>query len=452
VKNYKALSRALRALACTIFGAVILCPVSSAQQDINIIGGTSPYIILGRGLQWAGSGFGNLNNNFIFTPTGPDVGFCLFMQNNNSSSAHSITVAVSQTGDPALKNFQGVTGKWNTVPTSSTFPFNVPAGSVVGINYKTSASANIAVTFSGGTLQAGSPDTVDIFAVQTTQSSCGALASNSVQGVYTNGANVTNAQNFPVLIGGYASPGVTGSALGMHIGTTGQGLLLDGGVCCQSWASGFVTPSNFSSATFSKLAGSFGTQQQGEQVIDVLPMASVGGKGWTVGFQRTSFLEAATDQNYLTQSNQPAWVVLGKLTNPTAGANLLTHFNTLADPNNPAYKHLVLSCSAACELSVSRITARGTTCTTLTPQNLQLGNGGTVLNPNAGDITENGCTGAPTFGNNMYDINLAAGGTFQIDLSGFVNFHNAGAGGGFAVSVVAGITGVATASLTWMEQ
>ena len=214
----------------TLVTLLSLCAV--AQQDIVIVGGTSPYIVIGRGLNWSGSGFGNIQNNFIFTPTGPDVGFCLFLQNNNPTSAHSVTVAVAQTGDPGLKSFQGVTGKWNTVPTSSTFPISVPAGTVSGINYKTSASANITVTFSGTSAQAGAPDTVDVFAVQTTQSSCGALASNSVQGVYTNGANVTNAQNFPVLVGGYASPGVTGSALGAHIGTTGQGWLIDGGVCC----------------------------------------------------------------------------------------------------------------------------------------------------------------------------------------------------------------------------
>jgi len=420
-----------------------------AQQDINIVGGTSPYIVIGRGLNWSGSGFGNIQNNFIFTPTGPDVGFCLFLANNNPSSSHSVTVAVSQNGDPALKSFNGFQGRWNTVPTSSTFPITVAANSVSGINYKTSASANIVVTFSGTSAQAGSPDTVDVFAVQTTQSSCGALASNSVQGVYTNNANVTNAQNFPVLIGGYASPGTTGAALGMHLGTTGQGLLIDGGNCCQSWASGFQSNP---ATNLSNYKCAPGASTELECVIDSFNLGFFGAKGVAAGYTKNNMLEIATDQFWQTASNTPAWVVLGKLTNPATGATLLSHFSTTANATNFAMRNLVLSCSAACELLVARISARGTTCTTLTPQNLQFGNNNTQLAPNAGDISENGCTGTPTAGTSMFDLNLAAGVPITLDMSGFTNFHNAGGGSGYFVQVVTGITGVATASETWVEQ
>ena len=204
--------RSLRSWAVIAWALFLVPMLARAQQDIQVISGNNPYIALGRNLAWGGSGVGNLNNNFIFHPTDPNIGFCLFLANNNPSSSHSVSVAVSQTGDPNQTSFQGQTGKWFNVPTVTSFPTTVAANTVVGINYKTTASANIAVQFSGATTQAGSPDTVNIFAVQTNQSACGSLAANSVQGVYQNGTNVTNAQDFPLIVGGLQQPGSTSFA------------------------------------------------------------------------------------------------------------------------------------------------------------------------------------------------------------------------------------------------
>ena len=447
-----AISRALRALALTFLPLVMICAPAIGQQDITVVSGTNPYIVLARGVQWAGSGFGNIGNNFIFTPTSPDEGFCLFVSNNNPSSSHSFTVAVHQTGDPAQTTYQSSQGKWTTVPTQSTFPVSVSASSVVGINYKTTASAGIAVTISGNSSAAGSPDTADLFAVQTTASSCGALAANSVQGVYQQGTNVTLSQTFPVLVGGLQSPGTTGFAEAMHLGTNGNGLLLDGGTCCQSWASGFITPGNISSATFSKVAAAFSNSQQSEVVMDVIPIGSLGNQGWGAGFVRTNFLEEATDQQFLTQSGQKAFQIFGRVVNPTANATILHNFNGTTSAVNPAYKNLLISCSAACEVFINRTSALGTTCTALTIRNMQLGNGGTVQAAAAGDVAENACATQPTVTYQMYDIQLASGTTYTVDLSGFVNFHNAGSGSGLSVIANTGITGNIAATLTYMEQ
>jgi hypothetical protein len=145
-------------------------------------------------------------------------------------------------------------------------------------------------------------------------------------------------------------------------------------------------------------------------------------------------------------------VAAGKLTNPVTGATLLSQFKGTATGSNMAYKTLVMSCSAACELIVQRSTARGTTCTLITVQNLQIGNNGTQQAPTADDTVENGCTGAPTLTTTLYDLNLGAGIPVNLDLAGFVNFHNVGGGSGINVAVVTGFTGVASASLTWVEQ
>jgi len=420
-----------RLLAVILFLFVALA-ASYAQQDIFVAGaGSSPYTTIATNANWSGTGPGTVSNNFIFQPVDPNEGFCLFVTNNNPTNAHNFSVSVSQTGDPSLRQFTGKTGQWFSVPTNLAFPVSVAANSTSGINYKTTASAGIVVTITGNSGAAGSPDTANIFAVQTTASACGSLPTNAVQGPFQQNSNVTNAQNFPVLVGGLQAPGVTSFAETAHIGTTGNGWLIDGGVCCQSWASGFVTPGNFASATFSKTMAAFGTQQQGEAVIDVLPMGSMGAKGWTVGFTRTNLLEAATDQNYLTQSGLLAFTVVGRFVNPPAGTTILHHFNKSSSSANPAYKTATISCSAACEVFVNKTTAQGNTCTALTIQNMQLGNNGVVQAPNANDIAENNCTvAAPTVGWQIFDIQLGAGATYQLDLSGFVNFHNAAGNGG----------------------
>lgn len=432
--------------------ALLLCTaLSLAQTDQYIASGSaSPYLTLGRGLIWGGAGLGTVGQNFIFNPLDPNQGFCVFIFNNNTTSAHTFTLTVAQTGDPAIRSYSGNTQRWTNVPTQSSFPISVPANSLLGINYKTTASAGIVISFTGNTTQAGSPDTADIFTVQTNQSSCGSLPVNSVQGPFQQNATVTLAQQFPVLVGGVTSPGSTGSAQTAHMGTTGNGWLIDGGVCCQAFASGFQSNP---ASNLSNLKTANGASTELETVIDNFSMGFVGAKGTAAGLVATNFLEAATNQFYLTASNTPAWVVLGKLTNPATGATLLSHFLTNASAVNAAYKSLYISCSAACELLVTRTTARGTTCTALTPQNEQIGNNGVQLAPVAADVSENACTGAPTASTSMYDLNIAAGSTTNIDLTGTVNFHNAaGNGSGIQVQVVTGITGVATASLTWMEQ
>lgn len=434
--------------------AILLCASLALGQTDNYIssGNVSPYLTLGRGLIWGSQGLGTVGQNFIFNPLDPNQGFCVFIFNNNPSSAHSFTLTVAQTGDPAVRSYQGNTQRWTNVPTTTVFPTSVPANSLIGINYKTTASAGIVISFTGNTTQAGSPDSADIFTVQTNQSSCGSIASNAVQGTVQQGNTETLSNQFPVQVGGLASPGSTGAVLAAHMGTNGNGWLIDGGTCCQSWASGFVSTGNLASATFSNARGAFSAAQEGELVVDTFPLGSLGPAGWTVGFQRTNFLEAATDQNILTQSGLPAFQVFGRAVNPTAGTVLLHHFNKQNSTVNPAYKDAIISCSVACEVFINRTSAQGTTCTALTIQNMQLGNGNTVKAANVNDVAENACTGAPTATYQMYDIQLGPGQSQLVDLSGFVNFHSSVVGGGIDFVENTTITGNAAVTLRFMEQ
>ena len=212
-----------------------LFPQRAEAQTDNFIasGSTSPYLILGRSLIWGGTGFGTIGQNFIFHPLDPNQGFCLFLFNNNPSNSHTFTVTVAQTGDPALQAYSGSTAHWTSVPTQTSFPATVLANSLIGINYKTTASAGIVISFTGNTTQAGNPDSVDAFTVQTSQSSCGTLATNSVQGPYQEGVNITANQQFPVLIGGVQAPETTSAVIPMAMGTQGPGgLVMDAKLCC----------------------------------------------------------------------------------------------------------------------------------------------------------------------------------------------------------------------------
>ena len=433
-------------LLLLILGLGGLC---TAQTD-NFIsaGSTSPYLTLGRALQWGGTGPGTVGQSFIFNPLDPNQGFCVFFFNNNPTNAHSFTLTVAQSGDPGVKTYFGNTQRWVNVATSTSFPASVSANSVLGINYKTTASAVIVISVTGNALAGGSPDTADIFTVQTNQSSCGTIPVNSVQGPYQQNANATLAQQFPVLIGGVSNPGSTSTVRGLAAGANG-GFIWDGVNPNALLGNGFQsTPT---SIFLSPTAVQLGTDTTA--MAHVYPVCTFGGKGVTGGCIRTNILEMASDMFNIPSNAVPGWTAFGKITNPAAAATLLSQFLAVGAVVNAAYKTLVLSCSAACELAVYKITARGTVCTAITPQNLQIGNNQTQQTLNASDFVENACTGTPTLSTQLYDINLGAGTPFNLDLSGLANFHTGLAtGGGLMVQVVTGITGIASASMTFVEQ
>jgi hypothetical protein len=437
---------------------MILCPLVGKMvgqaQDILITGGTNPYIIIGRGIAWGGSGSGNLNNNYIFHPVTPDEGFCLFLSNNNPTNSHTVTVAVSQTGDPAVNSFQGLAQKWNGVPTTSAFPVTVPILGIVGINYKTTASAGIAVQLSGSVVAGGSPDTVDVFAVQTTASSCGALATNAVQGPYQQNAALTLSQQFPVLIGGLAIPGSTTSAQGFVVGSQGNGFLLDSRLSSQLFSANFKNPTTFAAAQ-----GVSGAGQQEEIILGVVPVSGFGVKTGSpavlTGFVKTNVLEAVTDQSIGTGGSMPAWIEFQKVTNPGTGAFILGDYLTTAAAINAAWKWVTVSCSVACEFRIANISSAGTTCTAVTPHSMQLYAGG-ILAFNAQHVSIGGstaCAAQPTTaGADLYDISLAAGTSYTLDVGGLVNFHQAVTIAGLGIFNVTSFTGTMTASIAVMEE
>lgn len=153
---------------------VFLLPVfAQAQIDINIFPGHQPYVQLGKNLVWGNTGVGGANNYFIFSPLNPDQRYCGFIVNNNPTTAHSYTLSAWQTGDPNQSTFiNNVSGRWiqDTVQGNTG---TVAAGATTTFYVHANAGARFAISLTGATTQAGVPDTLDFFVVQTTGESCG---------------------------------------------------------------------------------------------------------------------------------------------------------------------------------------------------------------------------------------------------------------------------------------
>lgn len=125
-----------------------------ALNEINIIQ-TGPYITLARNVAWAGNGLSGFNNAYIFTPSSPDTGICIYVQNLDTS-VHTFTLSAIQTGDPSVSSFNNNPGAWNNLPAiGGGSTIRVAAGTVFGstrILYTQAAgAAKLAILAQGGT-------------------------------------------------------------------------------------------------------------------------------------------------------------------------------------------------------------------------------------------------------------------------------------------------------------
>jgi len=205
----------------------LLQPAFAQNPDLPVNGGSS-YIEVGRGIPW-GTTF---NRTYLLVPNSPNASLCIYVVNNNPTSAHTFTTAIFQTADGQAADFTNNQGRYNSVPLLS-MPASISALQMGSGFTQATAAAKIAVKFSAASTQAGSPDTADVFFVQTTSGSCGsASTSNQVQGTAAPGATATGN---PIVVAGIDNntlvnrmvvlgPALTG-------GTTFPGLLIgDAGI------------------------------------------------------------------------------------------------------------------------------------------------------------------------------------------------------------------------------
>lgn len=155
-----------------IFLAAVLlllgaCGVS-AQQNIPIFP-SGPVYVASSSLVWGTSGANGFNNNFFFTPLSVNESVCVFVSNNNPTSAHTFSLILKSNLNPA--NITPSDNTWFTVATGTNL-FVGASGSInTGAGAYTGGVAEVSINLSGSTTQAGSPDTASLIVIQT-QGNC----------------------------------------------------------------------------------------------------------------------------------------------------------------------------------------------------------------------------------------------------------------------------------------
>jgi hypothetical protein len=160
----------------TFLTTLLLCAsaIFASGQAVDIrLGSIGPYNDLVRGATWGSTGVGNSDNSYIFPPTNPQEQTCVYMSNNNPTSSHTFTITFRYSGDPKvtgyLSNNGTQEGRWKNVQVISD---TILAGSTNNYSFSSPGAAWAQVQISGSSTQTGSPDTVDIYIVQTA-TNCG---------------------------------------------------------------------------------------------------------------------------------------------------------------------------------------------------------------------------------------------------------------------------------------
>lgn len=175
-----------------------LARLAPAQTPDLILNPGSSYVDIGRGIPW-GTPF---NRTYVIVPNSPNASVCVYVVNNNPTNSHTFTTTTFQTADSQAADFSNNQGRYNSVPLL--MPASVGASSMVSGFTQSTAAAKVAIQFSASAAAGGSPDTADVFLVQTTSGTCGAAAiAIPVQGPIKSGAN--GSQVNPLLCGGLDS-------------------------------------------------------------------------------------------------------------------------------------------------------------------------------------------------------------------------------------------------------
>lgn len=141
-----------------------------SQTDIKTTA-IGPYIGLARNAVWGSVGRGNIGNAYIYTPQTSGAMSCVYLANNNPTNSHSFTLKFLTTGDPTIAGFysqsSSVQQKWHTV---GSITDTVAASSVNVYSFNSLAAAYAQVQISGTSTAGGSPDTGDIYLVESNTS------------------------------------------------------------------------------------------------------------------------------------------------------------------------------------------------------------------------------------------------------------------------------------------
>jgi hypothetical protein len=220
------IARFLERLSLALLLLIGLSPAAPAATPDVHVSGASYYVTLAQNVAW-----NQLSANYIFTPQSPNVGVCLFIENKNPTSTHSLTVAAFQNGNPSLTGYAASPALWASDLIQYP-PASIPAGTVAAAYINTTGAANVAIVVSGTSTSSGTPDTANIFVVQSTSQNCGPVGPTLVEGAVPETSSITKIN--PVLIAGktpgnlIATPSIGGGANGWDL-STGATITTEGG-------------------------------------------------------------------------------------------------------------------------------------------------------------------------------------------------------------------------------
>ena len=368
-----------------IFLFLVSFVAQANAQDLQLAT-HSRYLDLRRGGAW---GTSDVNRVFIFSPLDADQSMCIFIANNNPTNSHTITLSVFQTGDTQVADYSNNTGRWIADTIQGTIS-PVAAGSMNSAFVHSNAAARVALAFSGSAAAGGSPDTADIFLVQTNATSCGPVQSG-------NSISSLNSKSF---VPGGSLPG-----------------------------SGFAPadPNN--------------NLLQFPSIMFV--QTDSGGQPFPLHGSPATGIPAATTLESNSTRLGTAYATFQSFTNPAAGADLLN----VIEPGSPAriayFDSLILSATVSTQVALFTTSAGGASCTILTPGKLSENSvNGAIA------VASSGCVTAPTSVFNMALIFIPANGTIVINLRGL----KASVGGqGVMTTANVAVTGTVFATITWYE-
>lgn len=379
----------------------MLCSFSQAQ-DIRITTVSGPgTFTLARNVNWQ-----DANRTWIFRSPIPSVHVWFTIINRNPTSAHTVTIFGHFSPDPVAADRANNLSRWFTADLNDaltgtagcTIGISIPAAGQ-GICYASyRGAAQLGIRLTGAALQAGSPDTFDLFVTITP------LQSSSVVGSWGAGMPCTSSQMnvecMPVMIGAIPT---TGSAVPLRLAAINSSP-------SDAESNGAVSPR---------------LPTYGQQML-------FNGTTWDRSRGNVDLGAMAADPLAWQTSRGPvvSYIVNNTLTNPAAAVDILN----LQGSASRTYVHsLTFAATGAVQFNIVFTSAAGATCTALTVRSLQVNE-----TPGSSVSANHTCTTDPT---TLAIIDVvaftASGGNYTLYLPATLN----ATGRGISVQTTAAVTG-----------
>lgn len=208
-------------LKIILFIILINLAIPCFGQDVSVNGRNTNLYFDGISLPWSSLA----TRNYVLAPIGPDYGFCISVVNNNPTSSHSFSISAFQSGDFNVIDYSHNTGRYASLTVVGT-PSPIAANSTGTFFVKSNGASKVAFVFTGGTTQAGNPDTFDIYGVQTTSNGCGTVNPSTGQQYTLSTPNSGTSSTLPIQV---ASDGLNSSYIATQttISPTAAAILLN---------------------------------------------------------------------------------------------------------------------------------------------------------------------------------------------------------------------------------